>query len=31
MLERGFNLAAIALGMPYANKRDVIDLSLIHI
>ena len=28
MLERGFNLAAIALGMPYANKRDVIDWFL---
>ena len=28
MLERGFNLAAIALGMPYANRRDVIDWFL---
>lgn len=28
MVERGFNLAAIALGMPYANKRDQIDWFL---
>jgi hypothetical protein len=28
MRERGFNLAAIALGMPYANRRDVIDWFL---